>query len=213
MLIALSAVVASVGLLKDDIAVVIGAMVIAPLYGPNAALAVGTSLGDAKLIGGALKALCVGLGITIAVSTVVGVLRPVDSELSSIASRTVVGYADVVLALSAGAAGAFAFTAGRARALTGVVVAVALLPPVAAAGLLLGDGQPHLAIGSLLLAAVNLICINLAAVSAFALQGVQPRAWWKAERARRASRVAGAIWLTLLVMLVVILSLILRVDT
>jgi uncharacterized hydrophobic protein (TIGR00341 family) len=209
-LIALSAVVASVGLLKDNVAVIIGAMVIAPLYGPNAALAVGTSLGDTKLIASALKALSLGLGIAIGVSFIVGAILPVDPGLPSLASRIVVGYADVVLALSAGAAGAFAFTASRARALTGVMVAVALLPPVAAAGLLLGEGQPHLAVSALLLAAVNIICINLSGVTAFALQGVRPRVWWEAAKAKRAIRIATGIWLTLLVLLVAILTFVLR---
>lgn len=205
-LIALSAVVASVGLLKDNIAVIIGAMVIAPLYGPNAALAVGTSLGDVRLIGDSLKGLALGLGLALGVSAAVGVALPVDASVPSIAARTVVGYTDVVLALAAGAAGAFAFTAGLARALTGVMVAVALLPPVAAFGLLLGAGQLSLAAGAILLTAVNVICINLAGVAAFLLQGVRPRSWWEAERARKASWRAAAIWLALLALLVVILA-------
>jgi uncharacterized hydrophobic protein (TIGR00341 family) len=206
-LIALSAVVASVGLLRDSIAVIIGAMVIAPLFGPNMALAVGTSLGDMRLISRGLKALTLGLGVALGVSVVVGLFLPVDPEAPSLAARTEVSYADVILALAAGAAGAFAFTAGQARALTGVMVAVALLPPVAAFGLLVADGHMSAAGGAALLAAVNVICINLAGVGAFLLQGVRPRTWWEAERAKRASRRATAIWLILLVILVIILAL------
>jgi len=207
LLIALSAVVASLGLLKDNVAVIIGAMVMAPLYGPNASLAVGTSLGDTRLLASSLKALGMGLGLALALSVLAGAVLPVDASIPSIATRTVVGYTDVVLALAAGAAGALAFTSGRVRALTGVVVAVALLPPIVAFGLLLGSGQVSLAWGALLLAAVNVICINLAGVAAFLLQGVGPRYWWEAERARRATRRAAAIWVALLVALVVILAL------
>lgn len=207
LLIALSAIVASVGLMRDNLAVIIGAMVIAPLYGPNAALAVGTSLGDMSLIGGSVKALSLGLGLAIGLSTLVGALLPVDPTVESISTRTAVGYADVVLALAAGAAGAFAFTAGRLRALTGVMVAVALLPPIAAFGLLLGSGEMLLAWQAILLAAVNVICINLSGVAAFLLQGVRPRSWWEAERARRATWRAAAIWLSLLARLIVILTL------
>jgi uncharacterized hydrophobic protein (TIGR00341 family) len=207
-LIALSAVVASVGLLRDNIAVIIGAMVIAPLFGPNMTLAVGTSLGDMRHISRGLRALILGLGVALGVSVVVGLFLPVDPKVPSLAARTDVSYADVILALAAGAAGAFAFTAGQARALTGVMVAVALLPPVAAFGLLAADGHMSAAGGAALLAAVNVICINLAGVGAFLLQGVRPRTWWEAERAKRASRRAAGIWLTLLVVLVVILALV-----
>ncbi|MBN2565813.1 MAG: TIGR00341 family protein [Candidatus Eisenbacteria bacterium] len=207
LLISLSAVVASLGLLKDNVAVIIGAMVIAPLYGPNASLAVGTSLGDTQLLARSLKALGLGLLVALGLSALTGAVLPVNAATPSIATRTVVGYTDVVLALAAGAAGALAFTAGRIRALTGVVVAVALLPPIVAFGLLLGSGQVSLAWGALLLAAVNVICINLAAVAAFVLQGVRPRSWWEAERARRATRRAAAIWVALLALLVAILAL------
>jgi uncharacterized hydrophobic protein (TIGR00341 family) len=183
-------------------------MVIAPLFGPNMALAVGTSLGDMRLISRALKALTLGLGVALGISAVVGLFLPVDSEVPSLVARTHVSYADIILALAAGAAGAFAFTAGQARALTGVMVAVALLPPVAAFGLLVAEGRMSAAGGAVLLAAVNIICINLAGVAAFLLQGVRPRTWWEAERAKRASRRAAGIWLLLLVILVVILALV-----
>jgi uncharacterized hydrophobic protein (TIGR00341 family) len=207
LLIALSAVVASLGLLKDNVAVIIGAMVIAPLYGPNMSLAVGTSLGDAQLLGRSLRALGLGLGLALALSVIVGAILPVDPSTPSIATRTSVGYTDVVLALAAGAAGALAFTSGRIRALTGVVVAVALLPPVVAFGLLVGSRQVLLGWDALLLAAVNVICVNIAGVAAFVIQGVRPRAWWEAERARRATRRAVITWVGLLALLVVILAL------
>lgn len=205
-LMALSAVVASVGLLRDNVAVIIGAMVIAPLYGPNMALAVGTTLGDRVLIGRTLRTLSIGLGIAIGVSLTAGLFLPVDSSIPAVASRTTVEYADVMLALAAGAAGTFAFMAGQARALIGVMVAVALLPPLAAFGLLLGAGNPGAAGGAILLAAVNVICINLAGVAAFLIQGVRPRSWWEAEKAKAATRRAAITWIVLLVLLIVILA-------
>ncbi len=205
-LIALSAVVASVGLLKDSVAVIIGAMVIAPLYGPNAALSVGTSLGDTQLIGKSLRALGVGVGLALVFSVIAGAILSVDPTVPAIAERTVVSHADVVLALCAGAAGALAFTSGRPRALTGVMVAVALLPPVVTCGLLLGGGDGALASRALLLVAVNVICINLAGVATFVAQGVRPRSWWEAKKAKRATVRAAAIWLALLAALVIILA-------
>ncbi len=205
-LIALSAVVASVGLLKDSVAVIIGAMVIAPLYGPNAALSVGTSLGDGHMMGKALRTLGVGVGLALLFSLIAGWILEVDPTVPAIAERTIVSYSDVVLALCAGAAGALAFTAGRPRALTGVMVAVALLPPVVTCGLLLGSGEPFLAGRASLLVAVNVICINLAGVAAFVAQGVRPRRWWEAKQAKRATIRAAATWLLLLALLLVILA-------
>jgi len=204
-LIALSAIVASVGLLRDNVAVVIGAMVIAPLFGPNTALAVGTTLGDIRLIVSGSKALVAGFALAFGLSAAVGLLFNADPEIPAIASRTVVTYADVTLALAAGAAATFAFTAGRASAVIGVMVAVALLPPITASGLLIGSGRFSAAAGSLLLTAVNVICINLAGVTAFVFQGVQPRRWWEAERAKKASRRSALAWALLLAALIVLL--------
>jgi len=204
-LIALAAVVASVGLLRDNVAVVIGAMVIAPLFGPNTALAVGTTLGDPRLIVNGSKTLAAGFALAFAVSAAVGLIFEADPEIPVLASRTLVTYADVTLALAAGAAATFAFTAGRASAVIGVMVAVALLPPIAASGLLIGSRHFAAATGALLLTAVNVICINLAGVAAFVFQGVRPRRWWEAERAKRASRRSGLVWTGLLAALIVLL--------
>ena len=205
-LMGLSAVVASVGLLRDNVAVIIGAMVIAPLFGPNMGLAVGTTLGDRDLISHGLRTLAAGIVLTVGVSLVVGLLRPVDPSIPAIATRTAVSYSDVVLALAAGAAGTFAFMAGQARALIGVMVAVALVPPLSAFGLLVGSGNMGPATGAVLQAAVNVICINLAGVAAFLIQGLRPRSWWEAEKAKSATRRAALIWTVLLALLVVILA-------
>ncbi|MBD3349838.1 MAG: DUF389 domain-containing protein, partial [Candidatus Eisenbacteria bacterium] len=86
-----------------------------------------------------------------------------------------------------------------------VMVAVALLPPIAASGLLIGSRQFGAATGSLLLTAVNIISINLAGVAAFVFQGVQPRRWWEAERAKKAARRSALAWTALLAVLVTIL--------
>ena len=70
----------------------------------------------------------------------IGLLLPFDPQNEEIASRCVVAVGDVVLALVAGVAGAISFTTGMATGLIGVMVAVALMPPLVVAGLLLGAG-------------------------------------------------------------------------
>jgi uncharacterized membrane protein len=109
------------------------------------------------------------------------------------------------LALASGAAGALAFTTGLPSALIGVMVAVALMPPLVAFGMLLGGGYPAQSLGPLLLLATNVICLNLAAVGTFVAKGIRPRTWWEAERAKTAVRRAALVWGLLLAALVAIL--------
>lgn len=201
----LSAVVAAVGLLRDDLAVVIGAMVIAPLLRPNVALALATTLADRKLAWRAFKTNAAGVATAVAVAAGLGLVLPVDPSIPALASRTELDLGALVLALAAGAAGTLAFTQGLSGAVIGVMVAVALLPPAVAFGLLAGAGSHEPAFQALLLTAGNVICINLAGVATFLVQGIRPRHWWEAERARKASLAAVVLWLLLLAALVAVL--------
>jgi uncharacterized hydrophobic protein (TIGR00341 family) len=199
---ALSAVVCALGLLMDDVAVVIGAMVIAPLLGPLVALALATTLADGRLARKGATSGAGGLLLAFVLSVVIGAATPVHPEIPQVAARSSVGLGHVGLALAAGSAGTLAFTTGTAAALIGVMVAVALVPPLVAAGLLLGGGYPDAGGGALLLTLVNLIGVNLAGVVTFLALGVRPNRWWEAERARRSTAVAVAVWSLLLAGLV-----------
>jgi len=203
----LSTIVAAFGLIRDNIAVVIGAMVIAPLLGPNVGLSLASALGDRKLGRSALVTLLLGMLIALIISFGIGAAIRPDPGISQILMRTDVHFYDIILALSAGAAGVLAFTSGVSSTLIGVMVAVALLPPLVTLGLLLGSGDYRLAAGALLLLITNLICINLAGVTVFYIQGVRPRNWWEVDKARRASRRALAIWSVLLIVLVAVIYL------
>ncbi len=207
----LSSLVAAIGLVRSDTAVIIGAMVIAPLLGPNMALALATTLGDEKLARKAFVANVSGLGFAVLVSLAFGSFilllghDPTASE--SLLARATVGYADVILALASGCAGALAFTKNASGTLVGVMVAVALLPPAVSAVMLFVGGEFRLAGQAVLLFVTNVIGVNLSAVCTFLLSGIRPRTWWEADRARRASRRAITAWILLLAILVTILSL------
>ena len=69
----------------------------------------------------------------------------------------------------------------------------------------LGTGDLSGALGAFLLLAANVICVNLSAVVTFVAQGIRPRRWWEADRARRATRFALIIWSTLLLALVAVI--------
>ncbi len=201
----LSAVVAALGLMRDDVAVIIGAMVIAPLLAPNVALALGTTLGDYSLIRRALMTNIAGIGTAFVFAVLVGLIFQIDPEVPAIASRTNVGLGDLLLALAAGAAGTLAFTRGLAGAVIGVMVAVALMPPLVVCGMLLGEGEFWLSGNAFLLTVSNVICVNLAGVGTFLLVGIRPRSWFEAARAKRATIRAVIAWVILLAILVVVL--------
>jgi uncharacterized hydrophobic protein (TIGR00341 family) len=205
--VALSAVVAAFGLIRDNTAVVIGAMVIAPLLGPNVGLSLASALGDRKMGLSAMRTLLAGLFVALAISMILGATLGRDLRTSQMLLRTDVHFYDIILALAAGAAGVLAYTSGVSATLIGVMVAVALLPPLVTLGLLLGSGDFDPALSALLLLITNLICINLAGVAVFYIQGVRPRKWWEVEKARKASRRAIFIWTLLLTALVVVIYL------
>lgn len=199
----LSTIVACIGLLGGREVVVVGAMVIAPLLGPNVALALATTLWDRVLLRHAALANALGFAIVLVLSGAAGLLFEVDAVRPAMAARTTVGVADVVLALASGVAGALSFTTGAPASLIGVMVAVSLLPPAAAFGMLLGAGAFEPASGALLLLLANVICVNLSGVVTLLVQGVRPRRFWEARRATRAARAAVGIWLALLSLVLV----------
>jgi uncharacterized hydrophobic protein (TIGR00341 family) len=201
-MVVLSSIVAAIGLVKDNAAVVIGAMVIAPLLGPNVALALATTLGDFELGKRALKSNFTGVSLALGIAIFLGFLLNVGTSSGELTARTTVGLSDIALAIASGAAGALAFTSGVSATLIGVMVAVALLPPLMSFGLLLGSGFYQESFGSFLLLTTNLICINLAGVITFLVQGIRPRKWWEAKKAKIASRYAIIMWSILLVVLV-----------
>jgi len=121
---------------------------------------------------------------------VLGFLIQVDPNIPEIPSRTHNGLGHVVLALASGFAGALAFTSGVPATLVGVMVAVALLPPLVTVGLLVGAGLFSQAWGALLLLLTNMICVNLAGVISFRWQGISPTTWWEESIAKRATNLS-----------------------
>lgn len=206
-LVVFSAIVASIGILRNNVVFIIGAMVIAPVLGPNLALSFATTLGDAPLIRRAVKAIAVGIMTALIPSFLIGIIFYVDPNIPELVLRTEVSLGDVVLALVAGSAAAISFTSELYSALIGVMVAVALLPPLVTLGMLAGAGHWELALGSLLLFLVNLICVNLAGVLSFLIQGIRPLTWWEAKKARKATQMAIILWTILLTALVIMLIL------
>ena len=128
-LVVLSTIVVAIGLLKDNVTVVIGAMVIAPLLGPNIALALAVALGDTGLMWKSLKTSMVGLvlALGLGLSFLIGALWPLNVHSRELLARTEVGLDSIALALASGAAAVLSLSTGLPSVLVGVLVAVIIL--------------------------------------------------------------------------------------
>lgn len=186
--------IAALGLMNDSTAVVIGAMLIAPLMTPIMAFAAALVQtwthrlleSFAIVAGGAVLGIAMGWLWTELIPRI-GPDSPVPAEVMA---RTAPNLADLGIAILAGAAGAYVTVRSEAgSALPGVGIAVALVPPLASVGVTLAADRTDLARGALLLFLTNFAAIALAAGLTFALAGfVPPR-----ERIRRrALSLAGA---------------------
>lgn len=205
LMLCLSGIVASFGFYRDSIALLIGAMVIAPIIGPNVGLAFATTIGDVKLLLRSLNSTFFGALCVFGVVSVVGYIHPVELEnLHQLQTFTEIGFGDLVLGLCAGTAGSLTYTRNFSTSLVGVMVAVALLPPMAAGGLLFGSNYFVEAGMAMLLALNNVISIIIASILTFLLQGIRPLNWWEEGETKMMSIVFMMIWAFLLGLLVVI---------
>ena len=156
----LSAIIATLGLLANSVAVIIGAMIIAPLMGPIVGMAYSIAMGNRKLLRRSSFTIFKGIILTILASWVTASLiglKTVDSEILSRTNPTLI---DFGIAMAAGMAGAFANTRRSiSNALPGVAIAVALVPPLSVIGIGLSLGQQEITLGALLLFLTNLTCI------------------------------------------------------
>jgi uncharacterized hydrophobic protein (TIGR00341 family) len=175
--VALSSLIAGLGMHGNQTAVVIGAMIIAPLLGPTMGLALATTVGDRQLGQKAAIALIIGSMLAVLVGFLIRVIIDIDPLARELLSRTVVGPADIALALASGAAGVLAFSRGSSLSLVGVMIAVALVPPLSATGIYAGAGYPIVSANALFLFAINLACIMMAGIVMFLLQGLPPQSW------------------------------------
>ncbi len=207
LMVVLSAVIAAIGLVRSDTAIIIGAMVLAPLLLPNMALSLGSTLGDNRLLGRAAAVVGAGVALAIITGLLIGMVLHPSPEIPAIVKRTAVVPSDMVLAFSSGVAGVIAMLSSGHLSLIGVMVAVALMPPLVTAGLLMGGGYMSEGGGALALALVNVICINLAGIITFRFYGIRPGRWWKETYAKRAAARAIVFWLFLIALLLFILYL------
>lgn len=173
MMVCFSTIIAAFGLLSNSVAVVIGAMLVAPLMGPIFGIALSLSTGNSSLLRRALMAELMGMIMVVSLSFIIG-LVPIRPEFGSeILARTQPTIYDIIIALASGLAGAYALVDEKiSPALPGVAIATAIVPPLATVGLYLPTGQWNLAGGAASLFLVNFLCIEFAASVVFLLSGL-----------------------------------------
>jgi len=215
-LITLSCIIATLGLLLNSGAVVIGAMLVAPLMSPILAFSLGMVLGDVRLIWLSIEAVFKGVALAIIIATFVGVFSPFKDLTGEIMARTQPTLLDLAVALASGMAGAYALARKDvSAALPGVAIAAALMPPLGVVGLGLSLGDAQVAGGAFLLFITNLTSISLAGVLIFMLLGVRPQTWQPGAKQRIRRGLIGGVLLLLVIAipLTVIMSGIRRTTT
>ncbi|MDD2586713.1 MAG: TIGR00341 family protein [Syntrophomonadaceae bacterium] len=169
----ISTIIAAYGLLANSTAVVIGAMLIAPLMGPIFGIALGLSNGDNNLLKNSLISELQGMLLAIGLAIIIGMIPLRPDFGSEIIARTQPTIYDVIIALASGVAGAYAMVNKRiGPALPGVAISTAIVPPLATVGLCISIGNWDWALGAFLLFLVNLLAIEFAAAAVYAISGL-----------------------------------------
>jgi len=166
-----STVVAALGLITDNVAVVVGAMIIAPAFGPIASASIGIVAGRMDLFRNGMKNEIIGVIIAIGTAALIGLLLPGVEMNESLRTRMYPTIFDLFVALAAGAAGGYVLVSGRSTTVVGVMVAAALLPVMAAIGISFVFLNPMAVLGAFLLLLVNIVSISLAMVIVFWFAG------------------------------------------
>ena len=210
-----SAVVATAGLLLDSPATVVGSMVIAPLIGPAMSAAVGTVIDDEELFARGVRMQVTGMVLTVVAAglftlfvRVTNLVPPgIDpAVIGQISVRLQPDFLSLAVALGAGVAGALSLRTGVSSALVGVMIAVALVPPAATVGIGVAYGLPSVAIPAGVLAIVNGLSINLAALVVLWYSGYRPDHFFRRDEARSATLKRGAVLLAAIALLSVFLG-------
>jgi uncharacterized hydrophobic protein (TIGR00271 family) len=197
-LLLLSAVIATGGVITDSTATVIGAMIVAPLMTPIMALALAVVSADVRRMGRSLLIVSCGVAAVVGLSWLMALISPILVEAatnSQVSGRISPQALDLFVALASGAAGAFALSRRNVSdALPGVAIAISLVPPLCVVGTMLANGDPSAARGAMLLFATNLVAILVAGGGLLAIMGYGRVALaGRTSRARRRAAVLIAV--------------------
>ncbi len=163
--------IATLGLLQNSVAVIIGAMLIAPLMGPIIELGMGFATFDFRTVRAALKTLVIGVALALAMAMLLVWFSPLKQATPEILSRTQPTFFDLLVAIFSGLAGAYATITRKGEAIVGVAIATALMPPLAVVAYGLALGNWSIAGGAGMLFMTNMLAIALSVTVVARLYG------------------------------------------
>ncbi len=175
MLIMLSTIIATAGLIVNNSAVIIGAMIIAPLMWPILSVGMAIVKGNPRDVLRALSQLIIGILLSLFFSLIITKLTPISSFSEEILKRVNPGIIDIIIAFASGIVASLSLSWTKvSNAIAGVAIAASLLPPLCVLGISISSGEYSLAYGALLLFLANIIAIMLASVVSFWMLGFKP---------------------------------------
>lgn len=187
MLTILSCLIATAGLLQGSAAVIIGAMIVAPLMTPMLAFSLGVIWGDSNLIKTSFGSIMKGTIIAIVISGLLAFVVPIAEYNAEILARTKPSLFDIMVAIASGLVGAYGNANKKiSNSLVGIAIAVALMPPLCTIGIGLGNFDWDIALGAMILFSINLISISLSGAFIFWIMKIHPKTHEEQEVARRA---------------------------
>lgn len=191
-LMSLSTLIAAAGLIANSAAVIIGAMLVAPLMTPIMGVGMALVQGNPRLLGMALRSVCLGYLNAFVLGVLLGLVQPgLVEPTAEMLERGWPGFLELFVAFVAGLAGVYSSSRpSLIAALPGVAIAAALVPPIATAGVACAIGAFDLALGASLLFATNFVAIVLASTFALAAVGLRTPS---SGSGSRVTRVTGAL--------------------
>lgn len=171
----MSTIIATLGLFANSTPVIIGAMILAPLMGPLVSFSMGMIRSDAKMLSSSIKTVAIGTVLSMILAAFVGIILPTRLITAEMEMRMAPNLLDLGIAVASGIAAAYAHAKEEvAKTLAGVAIAVALIPPLAVAGIGIGWLNWEMFIGASILYITNLTGIILFGGISFILLGFGP---------------------------------------
>ncbi|MBE0695804.1 MAG: DUF389 domain-containing protein, partial [Anaerolineaceae bacterium] len=206
LLVVLSCSIATLGLITDSPAVIIGAMLVAPLMSPIIGIGLASITGNPILLRNSLSALLRGAILAVALATIMTLINnqlpffSIQELPKEVLARTRPTPIDMVIALAGGVAAAYAMTQPNiSAALPGVAIATALMPPLCTVGIGVALNRWDVAGGATLLFITNTVTIAFAAVLVFFLRGFSSNLRIKNNRIPRSLFYAAMLTVFLLI--------------
>ncbi|MEP7288815.1 MAG: TIGR00341 family protein [Chloroflexota bacterium] len=198
LLVVISAILATLGLLLNSNAVIIGAMLVAPLMQPLIALAIGLTTGRIAMILRGASTLILGIMVALLVAVALRFIMPFTDLTPEILARGSPTLLDVLVAMASGFIGAYATSRKDIpSALAGVAIAAALMPPLCVVGLGIASGRFYLAFGAAMLFVANILCITFSACMVFLWLGMRQI---QIEGPKQQKLLVTGVWVALIVL-------------